>query len=405
MTAFDFETPINRQATASMKWDRYADTAVLPLWVADMDFASPPAVVAALRQRVDHRVYGYTLPPPELGQTVRALLDRRYRWQVEPKAIVWLPGLVTGLNVCCRAVGTDQDEVITAVPVYPPFLTAPGHSRRRLRTIALEGAGHNWTLDTGRLQGAVGGHTRLFMLCNPHNPTGRVYNRRELESIADICDTNDLVICADEIHCDLVLDDDKAHLPIATLGPEIARRTITLMAPSKTYNLPGLGCAFAVIPDPGLRRRFRAAMAGIVPGVNLFGYAGALAAYRHGREWLDALLDTLRQNRDAVVTAVNRMPGLSTHRPEATYLAWIDTRASGIEHPAAFFEAAGVGLNDGGEFGAPGFVRLNFGCPRPVLERALERMNRAMNTLAAGKKLELFGHAKPPQPCAEKEAP
>jgi cystathionine beta-lyase len=216
------------------------------------------------------------------------------------------------------------------------------------------------------------------LLCSPHNPTGRVFTRSELLRLAEICERHRLVICSDEIHCDLVLDPDKVHLPTAALAGEIAERTITLMAPSKTYNIPGLGCAFAVISQPQLRKAFKAAMAGIVPEVNLMGFAGALAAYRHGGAWRSALLAYLAANRDRVLEAIANMPGLSASHIEATYLAWIDAREVGAGDPAAFFEAAGVGLSDGREFGGPGFVRLNFGCPRATLDEALGRMERAL---------------------------
>jgi cystathionine beta-lyase len=186
------------------------------------------------------------------------------------------------------------------------------------------------------------------------------------------------VLCSDEIHCDLVLEPGVEHLPTATLDAEVAARTITLMAPSKTFNLPGLNCAFAIIPDASLRRRFQRAMAGIVPYVNLFGYVGTLAAYRDSGDWHAALLEYLRGNRDLVLAALAEMPGLRATVGEATYLTWIDARGSGLDDPAGFFERAGVGLSDGREFGAPGFVRLNFACPRSVLIQALERMRRGL---------------------------
>jgi cystathionine beta-lyase len=197
--------------------------------------------------------------------------------------------------------------------------------------------------------------------------------------LADICERREMVICSDEIHCDLILDPNRRHQPTAGLDPAVAARTITLMAPSKTFNLPGLGCSFAIISDDALRRRFRHVMAGIVPYVNLLGYTAALAAYRDGDNWLAALLDYLRGNRDLVQETVNALPGLSMTSVEATYLAWIDARNLGVSDPAAFFEEAGVGLSDGAEFASPGFMRLNFGCPRPLLRRALEGMARAVD--------------------------
>jgi cysteine-S-conjugate beta-lyase len=343
-----------------------------------MDFLSPPAVIEALRRRVEHGIFGYTAPPAALSETIIAMLSRRFNWQVQPQWLVWLPGLVTGINVACRAVGAAGDEVLTTIPVYPPFLSAPSHSSRRLRTVPLLHQNNRWTFDFPRLEEAIADRTRLFLLCSPYNPTGRVFSRAELEKLAAICLHHNLIICSDEIHSDLILDQDRHHLPTATLGEEVARRTITLMAPSKTYNIPGLGFSFAVIPDRDLRDAFRGAMAGIVPEINLFGYTAALAAYREGGEWLAALLAYLRANRDLVDAAIPAIPGLSVARSEATYLAWIDTRAAALANPGSFFEAAGVGLSDGVPFGGPGFVRLNFGCPRAVLRQALTRMKLAL---------------------------
>ncbi len=362
-----------------MKWDRYAGRDVLPLWVADTDFRAPPAVLEALRERVEHGVFGYTLPPPDLVEAVREELAGSYRWEVPPEWLVWLPGLVVGLNVACRAVGGDGDAVLTTVPVYPPFLSAPGHSRRRLQTAPMRRGPERWELDLECLERAITPRTRLFLLCSPHNPCGRAFTDRELAQVADLCERNDLVLCSDEIHCGLILDPNTRHRPAATLDPAVARRTITLLAPSKTYNLPGLGCSLAVISDPQLRHRFRAAMAGIVPSVNTFGFVAAQAAYRHGAAWHHDLLAYLRANRDRVTRAVAAMPGLEMTPVEATYLAWIDARQLDLADPTAFFEAHGVGLSDGREFGGPGFVRLNFGCTRATLEEALRRMGEALS--------------------------
>lgn len=274
----------------------------------------------------------------------------------------------------CRAVGASGDEVLTLTPVYPPFLTAPRLSGRKLVPVPLAQLAHRWAPDWERLESAAGKRSRLLLLCNPHNPVGRVYTREELERFAAFGERHDLIICSDEIHCGLVLDEDKQHLPIAALSPEIARRTVTFMAPSKTFNIPGLGFSFAVIPDPGLRQHFRAAMAGIVPEINIFGYAAALAAYRDGEPWRRELIAYLRGNRDLVERFIAATDGLDMDHVEATYLAWIDARGLGQAEPTHFFEQAGVGIMDGAAFGLPGFVRLNFGCPRSALQEALERM-------------------------------
>lgn len=375
----DFDEILDRRHTASLKWQRYAGRDILPMWVADMDFKAPPAVLAALKERFDHGILGYSLPSEELAATVVEYLARYYGWRIEPDWLIWLPGLVTGLNVACRAVGRAGEAVLTCTPVYPPFLTAPPQSERRLITAPLIDTGQEWQMDFAALRAAVTPDSRLFLFCNPQNPTGRVYSRRELEEVAAFCLRHDLLLCADEIHCDLVLDHDKKHIPMASLDPEIARRTITLMAPSKTYNIPGLGASFAIISDSRLRGRFQQAMTGIVPHVNVMGLVAALAAYRDSGEWRRALLKYLASNRDLVEQEVGRIPGLTMRHVEATYLAWLDTRKAGLVEPGRFFEAAGVGLSDGAEFGGPGFVRLNFGCPRALLTEALARMQKALN--------------------------
>lgn len=379
MGRIDFDRLIDRRGTGSLKWDRYAGNDIVPMWVADMDFAAPAEVMAALRQRIDHGVFGYTLAPQELAEVICQRLYLLYRWQVEPSSLVWLPGLVTGLNVACRAVGERNDGVVSPVPVYPPFLSAPGLMERRLLTVPIDDTPVGWRLDIYRLRQAAG-EAKLLLFCHPHNPVGRIWSREELDEVAAVCLEQDLVVCSDEIHSDLLLDQNRPHIPFATLGPEIAARTITLMAPSKTYNIPGLGCSFAIIENESLRRRFRAAMLGIVPEVNTLGYIAALAAYRHGDAWLEALLDYLRGNRDLVEQEVATMAGVSMRHVEATYLAWLDVRSLRLLQPATFFEQeARVGLSDGAAFGAAGFVRLNFGCRRQVLAEALARMKRSLN--------------------------
>jgi cystathionine beta-lyase len=375
---FNFDSSVERRGTASLKWDKYGNRDIIPLWVADMDFQSPPAVIQALQQRVAYGVFGYTIAPMKLNDTVVGMLKNLYGWEIEADWLVWLPGLVTGLNVVCRALGEKGDDVITAVPVYPPFLTAPGHFYQNLIKVPLEEKNNHWQFDFDRLEKSITAKTRVFILCNPHNPVGRVYTRQELETLATICKKHDIVICSDEIHCGLILDKDKPHIPTASLDPETAAHTITLMAASKTFNLPGLGCAFAVISDKNLRQRFKDAMAGIVPMVNALGYTATRAAFGECGDWHEALLDYLRGNRDTIQAAVSRMPHLTMAPVEATYLAWIDMRAAGIKNPTTFFEHAGVGLQDGVEFDGPGFVRLNFGCSRSLLEKALQRMAKAL---------------------------
>jgi cystathionine beta-lyase len=375
---FDFDTVIDRRNTACLKWNKYKGRDILPMWVADMDFKSPPSVLKALHERVEHGIFGYAVTPQALIDITVDMLFKQHGWQVHPDWLVWLPGLVTGLNVICRAVGNPGDDVVTAIPVYPPFLSAPLHFQRNVVTVPLEYRNGKWEFDFEALEKAITPKTRLFMLCNPHNPVGRVFAREELVQLAAICEKHDLIVCADEIHCGMILDPDKIHIPFAGLGTDIQDRTITLMAPSKTYNIAGLGCSFAVISNAKIRQRFVQAMAGIVPRVNVLANTAALAAYQDTSQWLKQLLDCLRDNRDRVFSAVSQMKGFSICHAEATYLSWIDARESGLEDPSGFFVNAGVGLSDGAEFGSPGFLRLNFGCPRATLDEALKRMESAI---------------------------
>jgi len=369
-----FDTPINRRDSDSIKWSKYAGRDVLPLWVADMDFAAPPAVIETLHARIDHQVFGYGGPWPALTESVLTHLESEYDWRIDPEWIVWLPGLVTGLNVACRAV---DGEVLTATPIYPPFLSAPHFSGRRLNRFDLANSEAGWRWDSAAMQAATTPATKLFLLCHPHNPVGRCWSRDELLDLAAFAEQNDLIVCSDEIHCGLILDADKRHIPYASLSPEAAKRSITLMAPSKTFNIPGLGCAFAVIPDATLRRRFEHAMHGIVPHVNVLGLAACEAAYRDCTDWHRELIAYLAGNRDRVQATVNATNGAKMHRIEATYLAWIDVRELGLANPAAHFEAHGLGLSDGSDFGAPGWLRLNFGCPKSTLDEALQRFATA----------------------------
>lgn len=379
---FDFDHPPERRGTDSVKWSRYAGRDVLPLWVADMDFAVAPAIVEALQRRAAHGVFGYAEPWPSLVEATLQHLEAEYAWSIEPSWLTWLPGLVTGLNVASRAVG---GSAFTATPVYPPFLSAA----EQVTTAPLRRGAERWEWDLPAVEAALTPESRLFLLCHPHNPVGRAWDEAELHALDELAARRGLTVCSDEIHCGLLLDEGRRHRPYATLSPEAAARSITLMSPSKTFNLPGLGCAFAVIPDEGLRRRFRRAMRGIVPHVNLLGLTACEAAFRHGGTWHRGLLDYLRGNRERVLAAVAAEPSLRTTPVEATFLAWIDARATGLPAPHAAFEAAGLGLSDGRDFGPSGlydgWVRLNFGCSRALLDEALARLRAALPPRGRGR--------------------
>lgn len=380
MELYNFDTPIDRTNRDTLKWGKYENRDILPLWVADMDFTSAPQVVEALKKEVEYGVFGYCHPPKALISTLLDRLQIQYSWEIDPSWIVWLPGMVPGLNIACRAIGNPGDDVLTTTPIYPPFLSAPKFADRQ----ALRHEMHwdqelnTWPLNADSLQETITDKTNLFLFCNPHNPLGRIFSKEELEDVAEFALRNDLVICSDEIHCELLLDESKPHIPIATLSKEIADRTITLMAPSKTFNLPGFGCSFAIISNPELRTAFLRQRAGIVPDPAALGYYAALAAYRDSGEWHRQLLNYLRENAAIAHERINQMPGLSAKPVEATYLQWIDATQLENRDPHKFFEDHGVGLSDGRDFGKPRYVRLNFGCPRSTLLKALDRMDAAL---------------------------
>lgn len=375
---YNFNDIIDRSGTHSMKWEKYRGTDILPMWVADMDFKAPPEVLTALAGVIDHGVLGYTNVPDDLNAVVIQRLAALYGWPVKPEWITWIPGVVSGLNTACNAIGNPDQAIVTTVPIYPPFLTVSPNCGKLLITVPMVRESGRAVLDYQGLEKAFQQNAALFLFCSPYNPCGTLFRHDEIEQLVDLCTRYDVAICSDEIHSDFVLDPGKQHIPTATVSREAASRTVTLMAPSKTYNIPGLGCSLAITPDPDLRKRFTHALNGIVPGVNLMGYAAAKAAYTLCDNWLAQLLAHLRANRDRVVERVNRMPGCRVDPLEATYLAWIDVRDTGLSDPVAFFEKGGVGLSDGKFFGQNGFVRLNFGCPAPILEEGLNRMEKAL---------------------------
>lgn len=387
--SLDFDQVVARRGTGSAKWEWYPED-VLPMWVADMDFPSPEPVVRALVERAQHGFFGYSSRHTRLLEVFCARMERLYGWRVAPEEIVLIPSLVVGINLICRAFGEQGDSVLNLTPAYPPFLDAPKNHGLVCEQLELpasvEGGTLRYGLDLEAFAAAFHERTRVFLLSNPHNPIGVAYTPEELRGLAEICLRNDTIICSDEIHCDLMLGGTR-HTPLATLSPEIADRTVTLMSPSKTFNLPGLGCGLAIIPNKELRQRFERAAAGLAYGVNAMGLAAARAAFEECDGWLDALRAQLTTNRDTYVAYLReQMPALHTTVPAATYLGWIDCRDAGLPgDPYKFFmEEAKVALSAGTAFGTggEGFVRLNFACPRPMLLEALDRMRLALERAA-----------------------
>ena len=378
---YRFDNPPDRSGSWSTKWQKYANTEILPFWVADMEFATAPSIVEAARKRLtEHQIFGYTTAPESITEAAVTWLRRSYGWDVDPNWLLWLPGVVAGFNMACRSVGAPGDQVLMWVPVYHPFLTAPEHAGRAPLYLQLSESESGWYMDQDRIRAALAGSERasLLLFCNPQNPTGRVYRRDELEALRAVCEEQNLIVCSDEIHCGLILDEQSQHIPLASLDPDFAQRTISLFAPSKTFNIPGLGCAFAVIPDPSLRTEFEAASIGMLSSISPVAYAAAEAALREDSDWQPRLLDYLRDNERLLRQRIEQLPRVRMTPVQGTYLAWIDVRALQLDSPGAWFERFNIGMSDGEQFGGPGFVRFNFACPRSMLEQGLERFADAV---------------------------
>lgn len=380
-----FDSCPERHSTESLKWQKYGP-GVLPMWVADMDFLSPEPVRLALRKRVEHGIFGYAGEVPELKNAIVDWLKDHYNWSVASQDILFLPGVVTGFNLVVSAFLGNQEGIVFQTPAYPPFFHISGNfDLIQEETALVQNPEGSYAIDFDQFETAFSDRTRMFLLCNPQNPTGRVFSRKELEKMAEISLRNKVLICSDEIHCDLVYRGHK-HIPIASLDTEIAQNTITLMAPSKTFNIAGLEFSFAIVQNPELRNQLEIGRKDLVGHGNILGLAASLAGYRDGQPWLTELLTYLEGNRDFLYDYIcKRMPGIRMAKPEGTYLSWLDCRDLQLPgNPHQFFlEKAKVSMNNGDNFGkgGSGFVRLNFGCPRQMLQEGLQRMEQAIEAL------------------------
>jgi cystathionine beta-lyase len=390
----NFDHVIDRRFTNSIKWKLYGND-ILPLWVADMDFMVPEPVQEALRHAVDHGIFGYESPTKELQETVAARMEKLYGWKVLPEMVIATPGVIAGFNAAARTVVEEGQGILIQPPVYPPFLAVNKnigsvHQENPLM-MTVEGVTMRYGVDFDSFERAINSNnakTGIFLLCNPHNPTGQVYERDDLARMAKICLENGIMLCSDEIHSELLLGGAQ-HTPMAISSPEIADRTITLVAPSKTFNVAGLNCAFAIIPNLDLMARYKKTSEQMAMHMNSLGLVAAQVAFSGAcDEWLADLCSYLTGNRDFLVEYVkNEIDDVRITVPKATYLAWLDCnelvcsgRIDGT--PQKFFlKHARVALNEGREFGlgGEGFVRLNFGCPRNTLEDALQRMKTALD--------------------------
>jgi len=387
----DFDQPIQRENTASVKFDVrkavFGRDDVIPVWVADMDFAAPEAVTAALKARAEHPVYGYTIFPDSLYQSIIDWFAARHNWQIEKEWILMAPGVVPSLHAACMAYAAPGEGVIIQPPVYPPFFSSVQQTGRVVieNPLVQNAETGQYHMDLAHLeQCAARPDARILMFCSPHNPVGRVWTEDELKAVLEIARRHQLTVLTDEIHCDLVFPDKPAHTMLARLAEE-QDALVTAIAPSKSFNMPGLGLSALVIPDAERRRAMKAVFDSLhLPQCNPFSVAGFEAGYRHGGDWLDQLMVYLQSNRDYVLEQVaTRWPGIRVSAPEGTYLMWLDCRALGLDDAGLkrfCVQQAGVGMNPGITFGEPGsgFMRLNIGCPRAVLEQVLARVESAL---------------------------
>ena len=383
MQTFDFDTVTSRRNTDSIKWSRYPDD-VLPLWVADMDFPSPPVVAKAVKKRLAHPFFGYTGDDTLLIDTICKWVSDRHGWKIEPDWILLMPGVVTGMNWTAQTYVKPGDALCFHSPVYPPFFHISkclDANEIEIPMIVHEG---RYKIDFDKFERSINPSIKLFVLCNPHNPVGRVYSRGELENINEICTKNGILVCSDEIHADLVFSGNH-HIPLASISESAALNTITLMAPSKTFNIPGLHFSFAIIPNEKHRESMEASRKGVIGCPTMLANEAARAVYLSGADWLDELLVYLEANRNFLINFLKmHLSEIKMIKPEGTYLAWLDCRKLNLlPDPYNFFlSKAKVALNDGLAFGGngKGFVRLNFGCPRSILAEALVRIAEAVSS-------------------------
>lgn len=390
MTKYNFDQYIDRKHTASMKWgltkSLFGSVDVLPMWVADMDFEAPPEVIEAIRQRADHGIFGYSYVPSSAGEAFKEWLEKRHGWVIEPEWILYTPGVVPAIGMAIQALTEPGDKVLVQPPVYTPFFNMIRNNNRVIVHSPLEIKDNRFHINMDDFEAKLREGVKLFLLCNPHNPGGRVWTEEELRQMAELCLKYDVIIVSDEIHSDLVFKPHK-HVPVASLSGDIAEKTVTFMAPSKTFNLAGLQASTVIIKNERMRRAFRTVQTRLgITSLNPFAAIGLETAYRHGEEWLEELLDYLYENIMTAKDFIDReIPGISVMIPDATYLIWLDCRKLGLSDREiwdALTKKGKLGLEPGPKYGpgGEGFLRMNVGCSRKILMEGLNRLKKAFSS-------------------------
>ncbi len=377
-----FDKEIDRRDTHCEKWDRYKNQDIIPAWVADADFSAPLPVIDALKKRVEHGIFGYTSIDDETSQAVVNFIKKHHSWKVEKEWLVWVNGVVSSMNLVCKMLPSDS-SVITTTPIYPHFIKAPKNSNLDVIKVPMREINNRWSIDFDEFENKITSTCKLFLFCNPYNPGGTVFTKEELKKLGEICTKHNLLICSDEIHADLVTNPKTEHTPIASLSEKLKNKTITLMAPSKTFNIAGLQSSYAIIPDKKLRLNFQKQLRGLGDGINLLAITATKSAYKDGDEWLKELKIYLRENFKLVEDFVKMNKNLKMLSCDATYLAWIDCSELKQKSPYELFLKFGVGLSEGENFGDKNFVRLNFATTQKNLKEILRRMQRAVDSIAS----------------------
>jgi cystathionine beta-lyase len=393
---YDFDQVQSRKNTDCAKWDAvkmlFGSEDVIPMWVADMDFPAAQPIIDALKKRAEHPFYGYTMASPNVTRAVVERVQQKYNWKIEPEWVIFTPGVIPAISAAVKALTHPGDEVILQEPVYYPFFSCVKSNGCQIARNHLKLENGRYEIDFADLESKFkpgnamqmgGNRIRAIVLCNPHNPIGRLWGKEELKRLGEIVIGQGIIVISDEIHCELLYKGYQ-HTPFASISKEFEQNSIVCMAPSKTFNLAGLSASSIIIPNKKLRDAFREAG---VHGPNLFGLTALEAAYRNGDEWLEQLLDYLQGNLDFTLKYFKEnIPQIKIIQPQGTYLLWLDCRALGLDDKALsdFMKAqAKVGLDDGHMFGAggSGFERMNIACPRSILKDALQRIEKAVKNI------------------------